>query len=254
MHSSNKDSLSGRRFLVTGASSGIGLATAQCLSERGAKIVLVGRDEARLALALGTLDGTGHGAEVLDLSDSADVPDQVRLFAEKYGRFHGLVHCAGIHKTLPLRAMESDTLGELFSTNVTAGFMLVKGIRHKQVRGESLSIVLLSSAVGLVGQSGVSAYSASKGAVISAAKSLALELARESIRVNCVCPGVVMTPMTEALKDSIGTSAFAAIETAHPLGLGEARDVANAITFLLSDDARWITGTALSVDGGYTAS
>ena len=113
--------------------------------------------------------------------------------------------------------------------------------------------MFLSSAVGLVGQAGVSVYSATKGAVVTMTKSLALELAREGVRVNCVCPGVVQTEMTTGLRESIGADAFQRVTDAHPLGLGTSEDVANAIVFLLSDASRWITGTSLTVDGGYTA-
>ena len=99
----------------------------------------------------------------------------------------------------------------------------------------------------------MSVYSASKGAVISLTKSLALELAAEDIRVNCVLPGVVRTPMTEALAESIGEDAFAEVGAMHPLGLGRPEDVAGPISFLLGAGARWVTGAALAVDGGYTA-
>jgi NAD(P)-dependent dehydrogenase (short-subunit alcohol dehydrogenase family) len=246
--------LKGRRYLITGASSGIGRATALELSRRGASIIAVGRDEARLQSVLQELHGSGHEIESYDLTETKGIPAMIRSLAARSGRIDGIVHCAGIHQTAPLRAIESADLGSIFEMNVTTGFMLAKGVRHKQVRGESLSVVFLASAVGLVGQIGVSAYSASKGAVISATKSLALELAREQIRVNCVCPGVVTTPMTDDLRNKVGQAAFEEIEAAHPLGLGNAADVAYAIVFLLSDEARWITGTALSVDGGYTAS
>ena len=137
--------------------------------------------------------------------------------------------------------------------NVTAALCLAKAFRQKNVSTAGSSIVYLSSVMGIVGQSGQTAYSASKGALVTLAKSLTLELSRENIRVNCVAPAVVNTEMSEKMFQSLTPEQVKQIESMHPLGIGTPRDVANAIAFLLADTGRWITGTTLVVDGGYTA-
>ena len=131
--------------------------------------------------------------------------------------------------------------------------MLAKGFRQKGVHTDSGSIVLMASVMGLVGAVGRSVYCSSKGAVVGLTKSLALELARDGLRVNCVAPAFVATSMFQEMKTQLGAEQIGAIESAHPLGIGEPRDVAHAIAFLLADTGRWITGTTLVVDGGYTA-
>ncbi len=242
----------GRRYLVTGATSGIGRATAELLAEQGAALTLVARNAEGLAHLASALPGA-HETLTADLTRVDDIPALVTQLGRSQGGLHGVVHCAGIHRVTPLKILSATTMTDLHLLNVIAGAMLVKGLRVRGAHAPQAAVVLLSSAVGLVGQPGVSAYAASKGAVVSLTKSLALELTAEDIRVNCVCPGVVRTPMTQGLADSIGTEGFAAVEAMHPLGFGEARDVAHPISFLLSPEARWITGAALSVDGGYTA-
>jgi NAD(P)-dependent dehydrogenase (short-subunit alcohol dehydrogenase family) len=137
--------------------------------------------------------------------------------------------------------------------NLTAAIMLAKGMRQKEVLASPGSLVLLSSVVGLVGSAGRSVYSSTKSALVGLTKSLALELARDGLRVNCVAPAFVSTPMFEEAKNRLGAEQVSAIEAAHPLGIGTARDVANSVAFLLADSGRWITGTTLVVDGGYTA-
>lgn len=245
--------LRGRTIVVTGASSGIGRATAIEASHRGATVIALGRDAKRLKEMQAELSGTGHETVEHDLSDLDSIPGMIKDLSVRFGRLDGLVHSAGIHSSEPLRGIDAASITGMLNTNVATGLMLAKGFRHKQVRGPLPSIVFLSSAAALVGQAGLSIYSASKGAVVSATRSLAVELAREGIRVNCVCPGVVMTPMTDTLRATVGDTKFADIEASHPLGLGTPDDVAKAIVFLSSDAARWITGTALAVDGGYTA-
>lgn len=239
--------------MVTGASSGIGREVSRLLSELGAHVVLVGRNKDRLDETCRLLTGNGHYSEIMDLGKTRSIPTSLKALADQYGRLDGLVHCAGMQFVRPLRFLKEDDVSELIKINLEAAIALAKGFRHKAVRSEDGAIVFISSIVGIVGQAGTAAYSASKGALVSLAKSLALELAQERIRVNCVAPAVVDTEMTSRFKAELTDAQFDAIEKMHPLGIGNALDVSYAIAFLLADTARWITGTTLVVDGGYSA-
>jgi NAD(P)-dependent dehydrogenase (short-subunit alcohol dehydrogenase family) len=131
--------------------------------------------------------------------------------------------------------------------------MLAKGFRQKGVRAEDSSLVFVSSVMGLTGAAARAAYCASKGAVIAMTKAIALELASENIRCNCVAPAFVRTKMLDELVAATGPDQIAAVEARHPLGFGDPRDVSNAIAYLLSPMSQWTTGTTITVDGGYTA-
>jgi NAD(P)-dependent dehydrogenase (short-subunit alcohol dehydrogenase family) len=245
--------LTGQTVLVTGASSGIGRETARLISRLGARTVLVGRDEERLAETMRSLDGDGHKAAPFDLSLTDDIPSWLKTISASSGPLHGLVHSAGIHKLRPLRILSSQTLEDVMRINVGAAIGLAKGFSQKGVCAPGGSIVFLSSVAGLRGQAGTAAYAASKGAIVSLTRVLAVELAAAHIRVNCVAPGVVTTEMGLGLLGMLTTEQGAALEAMHLLGLGTPRDVSYAIAFLLAETARWITGTVLIVDGGYTA-
>lgn len=197
--------------------------------------------------------GSGHSTAVHDVDDLDGIPTIVRQVATDLGGLDSLIHCAGAHSAVPLKSVSAETVTSLLHTNVASAVFFAKAFRAKQIPKVAPSIVLLSSAVGIVGQSGVSVYSATKGAILSLTKSLALELAREGIRVNSISPGVVTTEMTTKLRERVGDVAFGAIEAQHPLGLGTPEDVANGAMYLISDAARWVTGTSLVIDGGYTA-
>lgn len=246
-------SFEGRRVLVTGATGGIGRSVAIQSAVEGARLFLTARGGDELERTLAALPGSGHVAQPYDLNDLEGIPGLVEAAAEAMGGVDALVHCAGVHSVRPLKAARSHDINRLLSENVTTAMMLAKGFRSRRVPKRAASLVLLSSVAGLTGQSGISAYSASKGAVASITRSLALELLRDGIRVNCVCPGVVTTQMTRQMREAIGEKAFRAIEQAHPLGIGTPDDVAAAILFLASDASRWVTGSSLVVDGGYTA-
>lgn len=245
--------LAGRTILVTGASSGIGRETAHLISQLGARVVLVGRNEQRLSETLQLLDGGGHRVEPFDLSSTDEIPRWLKGISASSGPLHGLVHCAGVIKLRPLRVLTSQAVEDLMGINVKAAISLAKGFCHKNVRTPTGSIVFLSSVMGLTGQAGLGAYAASKGAIIALTRALAVELAGEHIRVNCVAPGLVTTEMGQGQLALLTPEQRAALEAMHLLGFGSARDVSYAIAFLLAETARWITGTVLVADGGYTA-
>lgn len=245
--------LSGKRILITGASSGIGRETCVLLSELGARVVLVARRKKLLEETLSMMQGDGHFVRPYDLTQIDSIPIWLRETALEMGTLHGLVHSAGIQRPLAIRSVDRAALDETMTINFAAGYSLARGFRHSTVHAESSSVVFLSSVAGLIGISGNSTYSASKGALIALTKTLALELKRDNIRVNCVAPGLVETQLVEhAVKNYTGEQ-YEAIKAMHPLGIGQPRDVAYAIAFLLADTGRWITGTTLVVDGGYTA-
>ena len=244
-----------KTIVVTGASSGIGRQCALTCARLGARVVLFGRDEVRLAE---TLEQCGlssrHLVHSVDLCNHDDVERAILASAEQIGVVQGIVHAAGISTTRPLATLSADECDRFFRTNVTAPVHLTKILtkrRHFDENGGS--IVFISSVMGVVGERGKTIYAMTKGALISGARCIALELASRKIRVNVVSPGVVVTPLSDRAAYSQSESSRERIQALHPLGLGTVDDVANACVFLLSDAAVWITGMNMIVDGGYSA-
>lgn len=247
--------LTNKNILITGASSGIGRQCAISCSRMGANVILLGRDEERLEETRSQLSS---GAESLcfsvDLTHFGQVAETIATTVKELGPLHGLVQSAGISTTLPLRSLQPEKVEHYLRTNVTTAIELCRlATKKANLSPEGASIVLLSSVMAEVGEVGKTAYSLTKGALLAGMRSMALELAPKKVRVNCVSPGVVRSPMSQRAVYSQSEEARQRIESLHPLGLGEPEDVANACIYLLSDAARWVTGTNLIVDGGYTA-
>jgi NAD(P)-dependent dehydrogenase (short-subunit alcohol dehydrogenase family) len=250
----NPMDLTGRNVLVTGASSGIGRETSILLSQLGATITLSGRNQEQLDHTRGQLHGQGHQTAPFEMTRLEEIPAWIKDLAAAHGPFHGVVHSSGIHKAIPVRLLGPAAIDEIMRINVYSAAMLARGFRQKGCRAEGIgSIVFLASVAGIVGEAGVAAYSASKAALLGLTRSLAIELAPEKIRVNTIAPGFVQSEMGDRLKQGLTPDQFSVIERKHPLGIGHVRDVANGIAFLLADSSRWITGTTLVIDGGYTA-
>jgi len=246
--------LNNKNIIITGASSGIGRQCAIAFSQLGANVILIARNEERLKATFDKLEKGNHLIISQDITKYDKLEQIIKYSVEKVGRISGFVHSAGIEMTLPLRSMQPSYYEKMFSVNVIAGFELAKSISKKRYLNEKgASFVFISSVMGILGQAGKIGYCASKGALISGGKAIALELAKKNIRVNCVLPGVVETEMTDKMFNNLPEESKETIMGMHPLGLGKPEDIVNACAFLLSDGSRWITGTNLIVDGGYSA-
>ena len=245
--------LTDKNILVTGASSGVGRETAILLSQLGARVILVARREEELLKTKDLMCDNNHIVVPFDLINIDQISTWMKKVAAEVGGLHGLVHSAGIQIIRPVRFITQEDVTNTFSVSINAAFMLSKAFRQRDVFCKNSSMIFLASVAGIVGGSGLTIYTASKGAIISFVKSLALEFARDEIRVNCVAPGMVQTEMLANWGASLTDEQRNKNLEDSPLGVGAPRDVANSIAFLLSDAARWITGTTLVVDGGYTA-
>jgi len=241
----------GKTVLITGATSGIGLATARRLAEGGAAIVCSARSRERLDRVVAELPGEGHLSLAFDAGREEEVINVGNTLKTAGRVLHGAVMCAGQHSLRPLQLSKATHFESSFAANVLSAFLCTK-MTAKLAAKDGASIVWLSSAAALVGSAGEAAYAASKGALIAACRSIATELAPKGIRVNAVAPGVVETPMAESWLSRMSSEQREAIRARHLLGFGSAEDVASAIAFLISHESRWITGSCLTVDGGLT--
>ena len=240
-------------FIVTGASSGIGRAISLRLNELGASIIAVGRSLNRLTSKPGSIKYKDrYFPEVRNLSgDMGDLPDWIYDLSKKYGKLKGIILSAGVQQIVPLKALDIKRAQEVFDLNYFSPLFLAKGFADKRVNlGRGSSILFISSIAAVTGNRGIINYSASKGAVNSAVKSMALELSTEGIRVNAVLPGFVMSEMIEKWSDIYNKDYIEQLDSKYPLGIGKSESVADICCFLVSDSAGWITGQCFIVDGG----
>jgi NAD(P)-dependent dehydrogenase (short-subunit alcohol dehydrogenase family) len=244
------------RVLLTGASRGIGRAIARALAARGVRLAMVGRDRVTLAAAVG--DAGAHALLVADLADPAAAPACVARAQQALGGLDAFVSCAGVVKYASVADADPAEVAQQLAVNFTAPFAMARAAIEPLCQTGQGAMVFVTSTLGLAPAPLTSAYSASKAALISGCRSLALELAPRGIRVNAVAPGVVDTAMVRVLRPGGGVGAepeaalrgqLEALRQMHPLGrLGRPEDIAQSVLYLLS--APYVTGTVLPVDGG----
>ncbi|CAH8720686.1 SDR family oxidoreductase [Paenibacillus thiaminolyticus] len=252
MENSNFNPLdfAGRKILVTGASSGIGRATAIYLSKLGAQIILSGRNEERLNETMLQLVGRNHQILSLDLSKEEELSPFFDQMVQDGIKLNGMVHCAGIPYVMPLQSLNKKRLSDVMETNFFPFIELVRQYVKKKYSSGG-SIVCISSILSVQPRAYETGYIASKAAMNAAVTSLAFELAKKEIRINGIIAGNIMTEMVqETLKEYANEENFNKVIEQSLLGLGKPDDIASVCAFLLSDMARFITGRNMYADGG----
>lgn len=239
----NPFSLEGKTILVTGASSNIGKRIALRCSEIGANVIFVGRNKERLQEAVSNT--TAGKAVLCDLANA----DEIKILVDELPILDGIVLCAAQFDTTPVKHISRDSVKNIFNTNTFCNFDIVQKLLRQKKIAKGASIVFISSVASTRPYKGNSLYSATKGAINSFSKVLALELGSQKIRVNCIHPGIVKCD--EGVREGTLTVEQQRAEMAKfPLGMGGTDDIAYASIYMLSDVAKWITGTDLVVDGG----
>jgi NAD(P)-dependent dehydrogenase (short-subunit alcohol dehydrogenase family) len=249
----NMYSLIGKSVLVTGASSGIGKEISINLSKAGVNVIILGRNAERLDITFNLLSSEckkERNKIISDLTEESNIKETV----EKLDNIDAVIHCAGIGRYVPLKYYNNTLLEEFYKINVFAPLLLTKELIKKRKINDGGSIIFISSVMSIIGAKANGIYASTKSALLGAVKCLALELAPNKIRINCISPALVKTPLLDSGIDKGGISQteYDKDILKHPLGIGMPSDISNVCHFLISDEARWITGTNIIIDGGYS--
>lgn len=248
----NFEDLKGKKVLVTGATRGIGREIVRSLATQGAHVVFNYREgkesvakeiEAELK-ELGATDATGL---MFDVTNYEQIKTAIDTFTKDVGSIEGLVNNAGISKDQIVLRLKEEDIQQTLDTNLKGSIMVAQACSRGFLRAENVSVVNISSVVGLMGNASQIAYSASKAGMLGFTKSFAKELAGKNVRCNAICPGFITTDMTDALDDKVKETYLTQIPLKR---LGDAQEVANLTSFLLSNASAYITGEVIKIDGG----
>ena len=245
----------GKIALITGASSGIGAAIARKLCSEGAKVSLFARRERLLEQLLKEIRESGSDGLYYagDVTDGQAVKNCVAKTFDSFGKIDILVNSAGVEMLLPLVMTSEEKWKYTMDVNLGGTIRFIQNVQPIMTRSKGGVIVNMASITGLIGMQGLSIYSMTKGGVIALTRSLAVELASRRIRVNAIAPGIVQTELTQKSFKSLTEEQVRQLREMYPLGFGSVEDVASAAAYVASDEARWMTGTILVIDGGYSA-
>jgi NAD(P)-dependent dehydrogenase (short-subunit alcohol dehydrogenase family) len=246
----NPFDFSGKRYIVAGASSGIGRATAVMLSKQGAEVCLLGRNNIKLEETLSLMEGSGHKIYIKDFSEAGGFKEIYDDIISDGHKIDGLVYTAGIAKILPVGMLSKSSMDESMTTNLYS-FVEMASLLSKKKYHDTASIVGVSSISALYPQKCQGVYVASKSAMNSIVMSMAIELAEKNIRINTVMPSSTNTPMLREAFEGKSDEEIDRLTNKQVLGLVEPEDVASVILFLLSDASKMVTGRALYADAGY---
>lgn len=247
--------LEGRVAIITGAASGIGLASARLFVQEGARVGLGDIDGNRLTQAVDSIDASGERAfgVTVDVSNSADVKQLVDTTLERYGRLDVMFSNAGISARHNVIDMPEDAFDRVIAVNLRGGFLCAKHAIPRMLQSGGGSLIFTASELALVGTDNAAAYCAAKTGLVGMARAIAVDHAAQNIRVNCLCPGPVDTPLLHGDRIDPDEHALSIIERMPVKRIGTVDELARAALFLASDDSSFMTGTTLVVDGGVTA-
>ncbi len=242
----------GKRVVITGAGRGIGLAIAKAFAAEGAKVAVISRNETSCGAAAKAINADHPDSARfygLDVADFDSVQECGKQIVEEFGGVDVLVNNAGVTRDGLLMRMKSEDWDTVLDTNLKGAFNLIKALQRPLMKGTDPRIINISSVIGLIGNAGQANYAASKAGLIGLTKSVARELASRKVTCNAIAPGFITTDMTDELSDDLKAGIIAKVPLAD---FGQVEDIAQAVLYLASPSARYITGQVLAVDGGMT--
>lgn len=246
------DDLNGKIVLITGATRGIGRTIALGLAKQGSHVVFnfrEGKEAAAEDLKKELLDAGATDATALpfDITQTEQMTQVIKKFLEEKGQITGLVNNAGISRDQLVLRLKEEEVQQTLDTNLKGSIMLTQALSRSFLRAKDVSVINMSSVVGLMGNTGQIAYAASKAGLIGFTKSYAKELSSRNVRCNAICPGFIRTDMTDTLDEKVKETYLSSIPLKR---FGETEEVANLVNFLLSNASSYITGEAIKIDGG----